>query len=291
MMADKFRSFLNKTLGRFVADRTGNIALSFALTCVPLTIGVGAAIDYGRALTQHREMQSALDAALVAAVNAIGEKDDASIKAQVANWLAAESSVAGAYSVAADKITVDTTKYSVTARVEGGVDTTFLRIIGMNRIPVSVQVTVVGGQDVATQNAFSMYFVLDRSGSMDEDTNTTYSATCYWGGWAYNCTKYYTKMEALKLASADLLGQFVKADPTAKYVRTGAVSYDTIMDPPTPLVWGTTTVLNYINALMSRNTTNSGEAFQKAYDSLTVTGSSSEEKIHEAKNGVKTPTK
>jgi Flp pilus assembly protein TadG len=205
MMADKFCSFLVKKLRRFVSDRSGNIALSFALICVPLTIGVGAAIDYGRALTQHREMQSALDAALVAAVNEIGEKDDASIKAQVANWLAAESSVAGAYSVTADKITIDATKYSVSARVEGGVDTTFLRIIGMTRIPVSVQVTVAGGQDVSTQNAFSMYFVMDRSGSMDEDTNTTYSTTCYWGSWAYKCTRYYTKMEALKLASADLL--------------------------------------------------------------------------------------
>jgi hypothetical protein len=162
-------------------------------------------------------------------VNEIGVKDEKAIKDQIANWLEAESSVAGSYATSAEKISIDATNFAVTARVEGAIDTTFMRIIGTRSIPVSVQATVSGGKDVSTQNAFSMYFVLDRSGSMDEDTNTLYSATCYWGGWAYKCTKYYTKMEALKLASADLLGQFVKADPTSKYVRTGAVSYDTIM--------------------------------------------------------------
>lgn len=280
-----------RLLARFKTDRQGNIAMTFAIVSVPLLVAIGSAIDYGRALNLHREMQGALDAALVAAVKEIGVKDDAAIKAQIADWLAAEASVAGSYSLATDKIVIDSTGSGVTARVEADMDTTFMQIIGKKSIPLGVQATVVGGKDVTTKNAFSMYFVLDRSGSMDESTNTSYTATCYWGGWAYKCTKYYTKMQALKLASADLLSQFVKADPDSKYVRTGAVSYDTIMDPPTPLAWGTSAALTYINALYSRNTTNSGEAFQKAYDSLMVTGLQSEEKVHEAKNGIKTPSK
>jgi Flp pilus assembly protein TadG len=291
MMAMRLSSFIGKTLERLTVDKTGNIALTFALTAVPLLIAMGTAFDYSRARNQHFEMQAALDAALVAAVNEIGVKDEAAIKAQIANWLAAEASVAGSYSTSANKISIDATNVAVTARVAGGLDTSFLGILGIERIPISVEATVAGGKDVSTQNAFSMYFVLDRSGSMDEDTNTTYTTTCYWGSWAYKCLQYYTKMESLKLASADLLGQFAKADPTSKYVRTGAVSYDTIMDTPTPLAWGTSASLAYIKALTSRNSTNSGEAFQKAYESLTVTGNKSEQKLHEAKSGVKNPTK
>lgn len=293
-MTARFRTALQKAgelFARLAACKDGNIALTFAVVSVPLLIAIGSAIDYARALNMHREMQSSLDAALVAAVKEIGVKDEKAIKIQIANWLAAEASVAGAYTVATKDIAIDTTNSGVTALVTANMPTTFMQIIGMAAIPLGVKATVVGGKDVSTKNAFSMYFVLDRSGSMDEATNTSYSATCYWGGWSYKCTRFYTKMEALKLASAELLSQFVKADPTLKYVRTGAVSYDTIMDPPSPLAWGTPATLTYINGLFSRSTTNSGEAFQKAYDSLMVNGSQSEEKIHEAKSGIKTPSK
>ena len=35
-------------LGKFLADRAGNVAVSFAVTVTPLVAGVGGALDYTR---------------------------------------------------------------------------------------------------------------------------------------------------------------------------------------------------------------------------------------------------
>jgi Flp pilus assembly protein TadG len=279
---------------RFMQDRGGNLAMTFAIVSVPLLGAMGAGMDYMRAMNLHRELQANLDAAVVAAVKDIGVKDDEALKSQISNWLAAEASVAGSYTLDTKGLIIDKTTSVITAKVTANVSTTFMRVLGKKTIPIAVKASVAGGETV-TKSAFSMYFVLDRSGSMDEETTTTYTATCTTGKkkkkTTTSCTKKYTKMEALKLAAGDLLEQFSNADPSNKYVRTGAVSYDTAMDKETPLVWGTTTVANYIDALTPRYYTNSGEAFQMAYDSLTATGANSEDKLHAAKNKVTDPKK
>lgn len=297
--AANLRTGLKNLCHRLLRDRTGNIALSFAVVSVPLLTAMGVGFDYARALNVHREMQTNLDAALIAAVKEIGTKDDEALKKELANWLAAEASVIGTYELDTNSVVIDSTNHGITARVKANVSTTFLKIIGKQTVPVSVQASVTGGgvaaeEENKAQNAFSMYFVLDRSGSMDEDTTTSYTTTCYKTNKAktpYTCTKLYKKMEALKLASASLLAQILVADPETKYSRTGGVSYNNVMQSPTPLAWGTSTVSSYINNLSSTGTTNSGEAFQKAYDSLSVEGTGSEEKAHETKNGNKEPTK
>ena len=292
--AAEFRTRLKNLCRRFGSDRAGNIAMTFAIVSVPLLGAMGAGVDYIRALNMHREIQGNLDAALVAAVKEVGTKDEKALKLQLTNWLAAEAQTSGAYQLDTNSVVIDKTNYGITATVRATVDTTFLRVLGKTSVPVAVNASVVGGPDKTSKNAFSMYLVLDRSGSMGDNTNTTYTTTCYKTNKAktpYLCTKTYTKMEALKLATADLLSQFTIADPDTKYVRTGAVSYDNIMDTPTALAWGSSAVLTYVNALSPRNSTNSGDATQKAYDSLMATGSLSEATIHEAKNGVKVPSK
>jgi Flp pilus assembly protein TadG/uncharacterized protein YegL len=297
--ADIFKNGMKNLGHRFITDRAGNLAMSFAIVSVPLLGAMGASFDYARALNLQREIQGNLDAALVAAVQDIGTKTDDELKAQLANWLAADANVAGSYELDPDGIVIDRTGQGITAKVNANVATTFLRVLGRDNVPVSVQASVTGGgvgaeEENKAQNSFSMYFVLDRSGSMDEDTTTSYTTTCYKTNKAktpYTCTKLYKKMEALQLASASLLAQILLADPESQYSRTGGVSYNNVMQSPTPLTWGTTAVSSYINNLTSTGTTNSGEAFQKAYDSLMVKGTGSEEKAHETKNGNKTPTK
>jgi Flp pilus assembly protein TadG len=279
---------------RFGSDRAGNIAMTFAIVSVPLLGAMGAGVDYIRALNLHRELQGNLDAALVAAVKDIGTKDETALKLQLANWLAADATVSGSYTLDTDKVVIDKSTSGITARVTANVDTTFMRVMGKTSIPIAVQASVAGGQTI-TKSAFSMYFVLDRSGSMAYDTTTSYTTTCTTGKKkkkkTVTCTKLYTKMEALKLAAADLLDQFDTADPSHKFVRTGAVSYDTVKDTETPLAWGVTAVEDYVEALTPRDTTNSGEAFQLAYESLMVTGASSEAKLHLDKSGVTDPKK
>lgn len=292
--ANVFRNGMKNLGRRFITDRAGNLAMSFAIVSVPLLGAMGASFDYVRALNLHREIQGNLDAALVAAVKDIGTKDDKALKLQLANWLAAEADVTGSYELDTAGIVIDKTSQGITARVNANVATTFLRVLGRNNVPVSVQATVVGGEipGADKDHSFSMYFVLDRSGSMDEDTKTSYQGECKdWLGRKYTCTKYYKKMESLKMATTSLLTQIATEDPDSKYARTGGVSYNNEMQSPTALAWGVSGVSTYVNALTSTGSTNSGEAFEQAYKSLTKTGSKSEEKIHEKMNGIKEPEK
>jgi Flp pilus assembly protein TadG len=150
------RSTFGNTCRRFIGDRAGNLALSFALVSVPLLAAMGASFDYVRALNLHREIQGNLDAALVAAVKDIGTKDEKALKAQLADWLAAEAQEAGTYELDAASIVIDKTNQGISAKVNANVATTFLRVIGREDVPISVQAAVIGGPDEIKKNAFSM---------------------------------------------------------------------------------------------------------------------------------------
>ncbi|MCD2174006.1 VWA domain-containing protein [Rhizobium sp. C4] len=145
----------------------------------------------------------------------------------------------------------------------------------------------------ASQKALSMYLVLDRSGSMGDNTDTatgtaTYTYSC---GWRKTCTgtktTYLIKIDALKQAAAALMKQISTADPDQYYARLGAVSYNSAMDTPQALGWGTVAVSNYVNALVASGGTDSSNAFKQAYQALTA---STENSLHQSKNG-QTPDK
>lgn len=51
-----------------IRDTSGNIAITFALCLVPLMLAIGLAVDIGNALATKSQMQSALDAAALAAL-------------------------------------------------------------------------------------------------------------------------------------------------------------------------------------------------------------------------------
>ncbi|MCK1385879.1 TadE/TadG family type IV pilus assembly protein [Bradyrhizobium sp. 21] len=59
------RAAFRTIIRRFVRDRRGNIAVIFAICCVPLISFVGSAIDYSRATQLRSKLQAAADAASV----------------------------------------------------------------------------------------------------------------------------------------------------------------------------------------------------------------------------------
>lgn len=270
----------------FLGSRSGNFGLTFALATVPIMIAIGCSFDYVMAVNTHRKMQQDLDAALVAAVNAVGTKDNDALKMEIGHWLEAEAEQKGYYVLNTGGIEIDTTNSTIKASVSAIVPTTFLKIANITSVPVTVTSAVLGGKNSTTKNAFSMYLVLDRSGSMDEATTTTYTTTCYTNTrnktGAYQCTKNYTKIESLKLATNDLMTQLATADPDMKYVRTGAVSYNSSMQSPQSLGWGEADVLTYVQALTATGGTSSTDAFKNAYNSLIAT---SEATAHKNMNG------
>jgi hypothetical protein len=61
------RSLL-QVICRFGSDQRGNIAIIFALACVPLISAIGCAVDYSRAVQIRSKLQAAADAASVGSV-------------------------------------------------------------------------------------------------------------------------------------------------------------------------------------------------------------------------------
>ena len=51
----------------FTGDERGQVAVSFALACIPALYLIGVGVDYGRALTVGAQMQTAVDQAVIAA--------------------------------------------------------------------------------------------------------------------------------------------------------------------------------------------------------------------------------
>ncbi|HXH42924.1 MAG TPA: TadE/TadG family type IV pilus assembly protein [Bradyrhizobium sp.] len=62
------RAAFSNIIRRFAHDRGGNIAVIFALSCVPLISAVGCAIDYSRATQTRSKLQAAADAASVGSI-------------------------------------------------------------------------------------------------------------------------------------------------------------------------------------------------------------------------------
>jgi Flp pilus assembly protein TadG len=169
------RSF-SGLLNRFRWDRRGNVAVIFAIACVPLISAIGCAIDYSEAMRLKAKMQSAADAAAVA-----------SISQQSAGWLAAsQMSGNGQVTVAQTDATnifngnlsastslfnslvvgsnVMKTAANLTATVtfSAHVPVTFMQVVGFTELTIS-------GSSSASSSLplyLDFYLMLDVSGSM-----------------------------------------------------------------------------------------------------------------------------
>jgi len=174
----------------------------------------------------------------------------------------------------------------------------------------TMKISVTGSATSSTEakNALSMFLVVDKSGSMDEDTDTinaaqptkieqqTYQESCTVNGRRTTCTRtrnvtvnnYVKKIEALKVATKSLLDTIKTADTEKKYARLAAVSYNNVKQTSTPLAWGTDAALTYVNNLAATGSTNSGEAMQEAYESL---NKPAENTAHQTMSGQSKPSK
>ncbi|MDO6963463.1 TadE/TadG family type IV pilus assembly protein [Rhizobium alvei] len=167
---------MKRNLRALVEQRSGNFALAFALTALPLIVGIGASFDYAMAYNAKRRMEADLDAALLATVKSVGTDDEDEIKESIANWYAAQSSVSAiddaggdtdmtstsGYTLDPDDIILDTSGHNVTATISARVPTTLLRIFGKNYVKVRVSSTAMG----TSTDYINVYLALDKSASM-----------------------------------------------------------------------------------------------------------------------------
>lgn len=182
-------------IARFTRDTRGNFGMILGLSAVPLIGLSGLALDYGGALTAKSRLDSAADAAALAAVIETTNVMKAQAAAGTSNWSAAQSAgktrglavfrpTAGK-SIDTSSWSVDLTNSSgaVTATVSYSttVPTSFGKIFQVSEIPVSgtrVASRLLQGNNQYTQ----VIFLVDISGSMaiggtDADNSALSDAT------------------------------------------------------------------------------------------------------------------
>ena len=207
-MTGKFRRLSGKALA-FLRAKSGNVAMMFALTLVPMTIAAGAGLDMARAMMVKANMEEALDAAALA-VGAQKTKptscaSDATDSACTNLRTIAQQYFAANYSGSPSlgspqAVSMTITNSTVQLSVTDALPTTLLSVAGVPNFNVTATNAVVWGQ-----TKLWVSLVLDNTGSMCQpdsnpcpgDTNTN------------------IKINALKTATHQLLAtlQGVSANP------------------------------------------------------------------------------
>lgn len=309
-----------RAFGRgFITDRSGNFGMMTAILLPVLLASAGVAMDLAKLVQVRSALQDAADSAALSAASALAGKgiSDEEAIALAKKFLAAQfknTSLNGGTMPTEEEDAVEDLADSALASVQrtagaGGATNTyevtvnghydvamnaFTKLLGYDKVRVSVAST--SESTTESKNALSMYLVVDRSGSMGENTSTVNEAQptkveyykCGSSWCSRTVTNYVLKIDALKVAVADLVDQLKTADPENKYVRTAAISYNSSSQSPTTFQWGTTAVMNYVNALTATGGTDSSNAVKTAYQKVTA---ASEVNAHIAKNGQKDPGK
>jgi Flp pilus assembly protein TadG len=145
----------------FLADRTGNIALSFALMSVPVVASIGGALDYTRTYTIGAEMQGAIDTGVLAAASLSQTRDpEEVVRAYIAAAIAEHNGTIENLVVTVTP-NVALNARNVHAQADLSVPTLLLGIIGIGKLDMT-------RESEATEQIqkLEISLVLDISGSM-----------------------------------------------------------------------------------------------------------------------------
>ena len=225
----------------FFTATSGNLAVILALSAIPLTLAMGAGVDYARGLVVHSNMADALDAAGLA-VGAATTKptacsSDGSSSATTGNGPTNNTSCATLQLVAqqyfnanfkqdsaADtvgKVSISIANQAVTLSVSDNVPTTFLAAAdklmsstALDSMLVTASSTVVWGQ-----TKLWVALVLDNTGSM---TQTDSSGT--------------SKLSALQTAANNLISTLQGASTTVGDVQMSLTTFAKLVNIGTSYV-------------------------------------------------------
>ena len=164
-----------RLIGRFRRDRRGNIAVIFAVACVPLISAIGCAVDYTRAVTIRSKLQAAVDAASVGSVARLSPASTAAATMSSNGPIQAgiddatkifNGNVSGMTGYTLNSFTPSVTKSGVKIvsdiRFSADVPTMFLGVIGKSKMTV----TGDSGAVNSLPPYLDFYLMLDVSGSM-----------------------------------------------------------------------------------------------------------------------------
>jgi Flp pilus assembly protein TadG len=142
-----------RSFAQLLADRSGNFGILGALAALGLTVGIGVSIDYSRALSEREHIQQSLDAGLLAAMSksTIADQRDVIENILVANAAGADN-LASNFDFDSNLSVVKNADGSVSATLNDVIDTSFMRIVGRNSLPIRVKSTAIatGGTSSGT---------------------------------------------------------------------------------------------------------------------------------------------
>lgn len=240
--------WLHKLIVPLTRDRNGALAVVLAISLVPLMLGTGLSIDIGRAYIVKQNLMRAADAAALAVASASGNgqsSQDVAEKFLSANYPSSKLGTPGAP-------TVTITDAQVTVAATATLETTFMKLAGLETITVSAT-SIVSRETTGLE----LVLVLDNTGSMANDG----------------------KLEALKDAAEALIETLFEDDATSDTVKIGLVPFAggvnvgngnsaftaAYVDDPTAYDWGTT---EWEGCVMARTA-----PYDQTDDSVAVGGS------------------
>jgi Flp pilus assembly protein TadG len=166
---------LQQCLSRFRRDQRGNIAVIFTIAAIPLVSAIGCAVDYSLATRMKAKLQSAADAAGIAALSqkspgflaASAMTGNGSVTAGVTdanNVFDANMSGITGYQNLVRSSTVTKTGIKLDAKVEftADVPVTFMKVVGFQKLTV----TGFSSSAASLPPYLDFYLTLDVSGSM-----------------------------------------------------------------------------------------------------------------------------
>ena len=173
---------LLRLIDRFGRDRRGNIAVIFAIACVPIIVAVGCAVDYSMATRMRAKLLSAADAASVASISqksagyiaAAAMTTNGTVATGVTdanNIFNGTMATTSGYSNLTVTSTVTKTGIKLASKVQfsATVATTFMNVVGWSSM-------TVGGSSISAASLppyLDFYLTLDVSGSMGLPSTTT----------------------------------------------------------------------------------------------------------------------
>ena len=135
------------------------MAILFGFAIIPLALGVGVAVDYGRALLVRERMQSALDAATLA-VGSWPGLSNAEMQAKAQEYFNANYPTSSSFG-SVSPLSLSTSGNAIVVSVSASVPTTFMRLANIDHVDVGASTTVLVGMGTA-----EVALALDNSGSM-----------------------------------------------------------------------------------------------------------------------------
>lgn len=131
-------------LSKFLSSKDGNIGMLFAMMIVPVTILAGGTVDYGRVLSQKARVQSAADAAALAAARPLQATD--ADRADIAVKIFRANVAGGSVAMRDPLVTITGNVVSVSA--SASVSTPFLSLASIPSMMAAAVGTAVAGDAI-----------------------------------------------------------------------------------------------------------------------------------------------